>query len=249
LELLARLTSAAADQTRRRARAAFAREPRLDLQSFPVRLSFADGVLSLEGEVEDIAAKQRALEREEAVPGVEGLVDRVRVAPRVPMSDEAIRDHVRDALYQEPAFATFALNVGDQAGVHPVNPATEEPFGVIAVVVDSGLVTLDGQVPSLSHKRPAGVLGWWVPGVRDLINGLAVEPSQQDSDDEITDAVRLVLEKDRFVLADHIRVHCHNRVVTLEEVVPSDSIREMAEFDTWYVFGVDRVSNLLAVHR
>lgn len=229
--------------------AAFAREPHLDLQRYPMRIAFEGDTLSLDGEVEHIAAKKLALERAAAVPGVEGLVDRLRVAPAVPMSDEAIRDHVRDALYQEPAFATFALNVGDQAGVHPVRSATEEPFGVIAVVVDGGVVTLDGRVPSLSHKRLAGVLAWWVPGSRDVINGLGVEPTQEDNDDEITDAVRLVLEKDRFVPAEQIRVQTQGRVVTLAGVVPSDSIREMAEFDTWYIFGVDRVSNQLAVQR
>jgi hypothetical protein len=73
------------------------------------------------------------------------------------MSDDAIRAHVRDALYHEPALATFAFNVGDQEGVEPVRPATGEPFGVIEVVVEGGVVTLDGQVPSLSHKRLAGV--------------------------------------------------------------------------------------------
>src|SRR5919109_2901219 len=116
--------------------AAFARERRLDLRRFPVRLTFADGVLSLEGEMEDIAAKKLALERAAAVPGVKGLVDRLRVAPSIPMHDEAICDHVRDALYQEPAFATFALKVGEQEGLEPVRPSTREPFGVIAVVVD-----------------------------------------------------------------------------------------------------------------
>jgi osmotically-inducible protein OsmY len=228
---------------------AFTHEPRLDLQRYPMRLAFEGDTLILEGEVEHIAAKKLALELASAVPGVEAIVDRLRVAPAVPMSDEAIRDHVRDALYQEPAFATFALNVSDQAGVHPVRPATEEPFGVIAVVVDGGVVTLDGQVPSLSHKRLAGVLAWWVPGSRDVINGLSVEPTQEDNNDEITDAVRLVFEKDRFVPAEQIRVHTQGRVVTLEGMVPSDSIREMAEFDAWYVFGVDRVSNRLAVQR
>ena len=105
--------------------AAFAHEPRLNLQRFPVRLCFADGVLSLDGEVEDIAAKKLALERAAAVPGVEGLVDRLRVAPSIPMSDEAIRDHVRAALYQEPALATFALNVGGREGVVPSDSIRE----------------------------------------------------------------------------------------------------------------------------
>src|SRR5688500_18524038 len=92
---------------------AFAHERHLDLQRSPMRIAFEGDTLILEGEVEDIAAKKLALERAAAVPGVEGLVDRLRVAPAVPMSDEAIRDHVRDALYQEPAFASFALKVGD----------------------------------------------------------------------------------------------------------------------------------------
>jgi osmotically-inducible protein OsmY len=33
----------------------------------------------------------------------------------------------------------------------------------------------------------------------------------------------------------------------LEGVVLSDSIKEMAEFDAWYIFGVDEVDNQLAV--
>jgi osmotically-inducible protein OsmY len=63
------------------------------------------------------------------------------------------------------------------------------------------------------------------------------------------DAVRLALEKDRFVPADHIRVETKERAVTLEGVVPSHSIKEMAEFDVWYVFGVDMGINQLAVQR
>lgn len=59
--------------------------------------------------------------------------------------------------------------------------------------------------------------------------------------------VRLVLEEDRFVKADQIRVRTRDRVVSLEGLVPNQTIREMAEFDAWYVFGVDRVVNRLEV--
>jgi osmotically-inducible protein OsmY len=60
--------------------------------------------------------------------------------------------------------------------------------------------------------------------------------------------VCLVLEKDPFVRADQIRVHTRGRVVTLEGLVPNTTIREMAEFDAWYVFGIDRVVNGLEVY-
>jgi osmotically-inducible protein OsmY len=92
------------------------------------------------------------------------------------------------------------------------------------------------------------VLAWWVPGSRDVINGLAVEPPEEDSDDEVTDAVRLVLEKDPFVRVDQIRIRTQGRVVTLEGLVPNHTICEMAEFDVWYLFGIDQVVNRLQVY-
>lgn len=87
--------------------------------------------------------------------------------------------------------------------------------------------------------RLAGVLAWWVPGSRDVVNGLGVEPPEEDNDDEVSDAVRLVLEKDPFVDATRIDVSTRDYVVTLEGLVPAVGEREMAEFDAWYVFGVD----------
>jgi osmotically-inducible protein OsmY len=228
-------------------RAALEHERRINLHRYPVHLRYEDGILTLDGEVEHIVAKKLALELGAAVPGVDGLVDRLRVAPTQAMGDGAVRDHVRDALLQEPAFATFAIAVRVQGQMDTVRPVNGTPFGSIEVAVADGVVTLNGQVPSLSHKRLAGVLAWWVPGSRDVINGLAVEPPEEDTDDEITDAVRLVLEKDPFVRADQIRVQTQQHVVTLEGLVPNETSKEMAEFDAWYVFGVDRVVNELQV--
>ena len=113
--------------------------------------------------------------------------------------------------------------------------------------MEEGVVTLDGEVPGLGHKRLADALVWWVPGSRDVINGLGVAPPEEDSDAEITDAVRLVLEKDPFVNPDQIRVTTSNATVTLDGLVPTESERDMAEHDAWYVFGVENVLNRIAI--
>ena len=42
--------------------------------------------------------------------------------------------------------------------------------GSIIVAVKDGIVTLNGEVPSLTHKCLAGVLAWWVPGTGDVIS-------------------------------------------------------------------------------
>lgn len=228
-------------------RAAFECEPRINLHRYPVHMTLKDGILTLDGEVEHIVAKKLSLELAAAVPGMDGLVDRLRVTPTLPMRDGAIRDSIRDVLLQEPTFATFAIRKRDKGRVETVRPAAWEPFAVIEVAVDDGVVTLDGQVPSLCHKRLAGVLAWWVPGSRDVINGLAIDPPEEDNDDEVTEAVHLVLKRDPFLKANHIRVWTKDRLVTLEGVVPNPSISEIAEFDAWYVLGVEGVINWLTI--
>jgi len=231
-----------------RVRAALASEPRLDLHTFPIELSFAQGTLTLEGEVGDVAAKKLALERAAALPEVTGIIDRLRVRPAQRMGDGEIRDLVRDAFLQEPAFADFAIRrrLGERVETVREPP---EARGAIDLEVEDGVVTLNGQVPGLDDKRLAGVLAWWVPGSRDVINGIAVEPPEDDSDDAILEAVRLVLEKDPFVDASQIRVGVKNASVRLTGLVPTEAEREMAEFDAWYVFGVDKVDNRIEVHR
>lgn len=117
--------------------------------------------------------------------------------------------------------------------------------GRIDVEVTDGVVTLNGAVTSFSAKRLAGVLAWWIPGSRDVVNGLEVSPPEQDNDDEVVDAVRLALEKNPFIDAAQIRVGCKDYIVTLEGLVRNMAQRQMSEADAWYVFRVDRVINLM----
>jgi osmotically-inducible protein OsmY len=126
-------------------RAALEHEPRINLHRYPIHLHCEDGIVTVDGDAEHIVAKKLALERAAAIPGVDSLVDRLRVVPTRPMGDGAVRDHVRDVLLQ-------------------------------------------------------------------------------------------------------IRICTQGRVVTLEGLVPHAPIREMAEFDVWSVFGIDRVVNQLQVH-
>ena len=89
------------------------------------------------------------------------------------------------------------------------------------------------------------MLAWWVPGSRDVVNGLEIDPPEEDNDDEVIDAIRLVLGKDPFVNASQIRVSCRDYTVTLEGLVTNETERRMAEADAWYVFRVNHVKNLL----
>ena len=229
-----------------RVREALRADTRIGFDEEAIVLSLADNQLVIAGEVADIAAKRRALRRAAAALDGCGIVDRLHVRPAVAMEDGTIRDLVRDALVEEPALSRCRLREwvkGEPQLVRDPPGATE----TIDIRVEDGVVTLDGEVMGLAQKRLAGALAWWVPGSRDVINGLGVAPAEADNDFEIADAVRLVLEKDPFVNADQLRVGARRAVVALDGVVPTESERDMAECDAWYVFGVEDVVNRIAV--
>ncbi len=227
-------------------KAALERDPRVDFHrhAIEVRLD-PDGMLILEGELPTIGAKKLALEHAGAIPAVNGIVDRLRVTPTRTMGDGEIRDHLRDSLLEEPALDGCTMRTFESGRWQLVREAAAVPHCSIDVAINDGVVTLDGQVGSLSQKRLAGVLAWWVPGSRDVVNGLEVRPPQDDSEGEIAEAVKLVLDKDPLINGDRIRVRVRDAVVTLEGLVSNDAESEMAEMDAWYVFGVDRVVNRL----
>jgi osmotically-inducible protein OsmY len=229
------------DAVRRRLDAA----QRVDVLRHKIALSFDRGVVTMEGELADVGAKKIALERAAAVPGVEHIVDRLRVAPARRMSDAEIRDHVRDLLLEEPGLQPVARAMTASASGEALRP--DIVLGTIGLSAHDGVVTLDGTIPSLAQKRLAGVLAWWVPGVRDVVNGLEVVPPEDDDDGEISDAVRLALEKDPLVDSSEVRISTRAAVVILSGVVRCHVEREAAERDAWCVFGVDGVRNDIEV--
>jgi osmotically-inducible protein OsmY len=232
-------------------RAALEHEPRVNFDLFPLVIGHEpDGALVLEGETQNIAAKKLALEVAASTLGVTGIVDRLRVVPARRMGDGEVCDHLRDRLLGEQAFENCTIRAGSDRRLEMIRePLPGGGAGIIEVSVENGVVTLDGRVSSLSHKSLAGALAWWVPGSCDVINEIKVAPPQEISDREVTAAVRLALEKDPMLKAGAIGVITRNRVAVLEGYVASPGEREMAEMDTWSVFGVDLVINRLEIQQ
>jgi osmotically-inducible protein OsmY len=229
-------------------RATLRSEPSLGARFHPSELEIgSDGVLVLGGEVESVKAKKLALEHVAALSGIAGIADRLHVKPATHKSDKVIRAHMRDMLMEEESFTDLKLGeiVGSQRKL--VQGAPADARGSIDFEVKDGVVTLNGRVPTLITKRLAGVMAWWLPGVRDVINGIAVEPPEDDGPYMIAEAVQVVLEKDPFVDATQVRVGVRNAVVRLDGLVPTGTEREAAERDAWCVFGVDNVINEIEV--
>ena len=235
------------DEIIKRVRKAFEYDRQINLHRHPVKVSYADGVVILEGEVESVAAKKLALEHAAAVDGVRGVADRLRVTPAERRGDGAIRDSVCAFLLHQAEFRQCAIRALASGRVEMLRDVAAGGDGDIEVAVSDGVVTLEGRVSSNSHKRVAGVLAWWSPGCRDVVNSLAVEPPEEDNDDEVLDALGLVLEIDPLTRGAQIHVSCRDYVVTLEGFVRTEQGRGQAERDAWYLFAVDRVVNRIEV--
>ncbi|MDP2690129.1 MAG: BON domain-containing protein [Deltaproteobacteria bacterium] len=198
----------------------------IDPRKNPIHVSLEDDYILIEGMVEKAADKKRALLIAMGLPSA-GVIDRLRVRPSARMSDAEIRDHLKAAIESESVL---------------------DP-GKIRIEVNDGVVNLEGELVSLSHKRLAGVLAWWVPGSTDVINSIEVAPPEEDTDDEVRDALLQVLEKDRLVDASSISVSVKDWAVTLEGVAGSDEEKDAAEDDAWFVWGVNDVVNNIRVEK
>jgi osmotically-inducible protein OsmY len=238
------------DAVRKQVHAALERESRINLHRHPVRIESADGTVTLEGELADVAAKKLALQLAGAVQGVKQVVDRLHVTPGERRGDGAVRDSAARLLLQQPELRGCTLKVRNGNGrldtLHEVN---EDAAGEVVLAVTDGVVVLEGHVISQSHRRFAGAVAWWTPGRRDVINTLEVRPAYEDRDDEVSEVLRLVLEADPELDAEQIRTGCNGKVVFLDGAVSSEQQKRRAELDAWSLAAIRGVVNRLQVAR
>jgi hyperosmotically inducible periplasmic protein len=117
-----------------------------------------------------------------------------------------------------------------------------------------GIVTLTGQVPSEDVKSFAAEIARDTPGVKDVNNQLAVNPTAQPStegvrveDLEIKTSILEAFTRSAELGGKNIEVTVENRLVTLGGSVETPAQRNGAEQTARAISGVAGVTNNLAV--
>lgn len=169
-----------------------------------------DGIVTLSGSVDNLLAKDRALEISETVKGVRSVINRIDVKA-IERSDSEIRSDVEDALLHDPAADSYEIKVS----------------------VKDGIVTLNGTVESWAEKQLARDVSKTVRGVKDVNNEILFDYETDRSDFEIANDVERRLETDPWVDATLINIEVKNGEVNLTGSVGSASEKTHAANTAW----------------
>ncbi|MGD8700793.1 MAG: BON domain-containing protein [Desulfosarcina sp.] len=183
-----------------------------------IDVSTQDGIVTLDGVVDNLLAKERAGRIAEMVKGVRAVVNTIRVMPPILRSDKEIKAGVRQALLADPATDSYEVDV----------------------TVKDHVVTLSGLVNSWQERELAATVAKGVKGVKGLNNQLTFDYTDSRPDREIAQDIIQTLRWD--VLVDHalIDVEVNDGKVTLSGIVGSLAEKHRAIGDA-YVANVSEV--------
>lgn len=191
-----------------------------------VGVDVADGTVRLTGTVPTYFQKITAEHDALRIKGVREVVNNLSVSLGAPAPDLEIARVVRANLARDRRIA---------------NPA------MIDVSVDRGVVTLNGVVRNCSERLVALDDARVVSGVIDVVNNLAITPTQTRTDEEITADVRAALTVDPSVDASKIGVDVSGGTVYLRGAVSTSYEAQRAVHDAWCAGGVRNVVDELVI--
>lgn len=201
---------------------ALGQDPRI--HSNDIAVSSQDGIVTLSGEVDSLAARNYADMEAKKIRGVLGVINELDVRP-ANRTDEQIREAVTRRLEESPVIVSDDLR---------------------ATSVD-GDVLLSGTVDSWAEREQAGLLAGEVAGVKHITNDIAVKWFAERSDPEIQNDVRASLARDVYLTGIPFTVAVEDGVVSLGGTVGNAYQRDRAEADARWVRGVEKLNDEIVV--
>jgi osmotically-inducible protein OsmY len=123
-----------------------------DMDLTDIRVSVRNGVVNLEGSVDEYWKKQEAGRVAHRARGVRDIVNELTVVPTMSIADKAIADDVRAAIERSKN-----VNIED-----------------IDIEVEDRVVTLSGSVPNREARQAVVEAAEFTKGVVDVIDGLSI---------------------------------------------------------------------------
>jgi osmotically-inducible protein OsmY len=201
-------------------------DSRVDISDIDVAVS--GGTVKLKGNVPSYRMREIAAMDVLDVDGVTYLANELKVQYRptaVLPDDEQIKGNIEKMFSWDPE-------------IEPEN---------ISVTVSTGKVTLEGSVNAIWKKLKSQDIASNVTGVFQVINKLAVVPTDTYVDQNISETIMAALERNAHVNARDVNIKVENQIVTLSGKVLGWKAYRAAQDAALYTRGVVQVYNNLVV--
>jgi hyperosmotically inducible protein len=198
-----------------------------------IQISVKNGVVDLEGTVNDFATKEEIDKKAHRTKNVVAVRNKLQIAGAGQMSDAQMQQKIVQKLQY------------DRVGYG-------NAFNAISVNVQNGVVTLAGNAYGPVAADSAVSLVSHFPGVQDVVNNIQVDPLSPMDDRSRLQVYRAIygypsLQKYSLDPAQPIRITVVNGNVTLNGVVNSQADKNVAGIRANGVPGIFKVTNNLQV--
>lgn len=189
-----------------------------------INATTASGIVTLSGNVDNLAAKTYAVTEAKKINGVLGVIDMINVTPGFRW-DTDVSNAIRRRI---------------------LNSAVITSQGILVTCKD-GVVTLSGTVGSSPEQQQAGLLASEVIGVKELKNNILTKWSSPRSDLEIKNDAVAAIGRDVYLVGLPIAVTVQGGVVSLSGSVGNAYEKDRAFEDVRWISNVTDVKNGLGV--
>lgn len=191
-----------------------------------VEIEVRSGTVTLKGRVPHHASRKAAEEIAKAIPGVLSVENQMTVLYPTKVTsppDDEIKDHLIRVIEWNPYIDESAIDLS----------------------VGNGVVKISGSTDSLWKKERMTEIALDTKGVVDVINELAVAPTENIQDQEIGNTIVTSLDKNPNIDAAAVNVEVVNGKVVLKGRVPDGHAYQIAADTARYAPGVKHVINEL----
>jgi len=190
---------------------------RAKIPDFNIVPTTYEGIVTLDGEVDNLLAKERSIKIAKQVRGVKGVIDMIDVNPPE-ITDYELKERLDSALLYNSASDAYE----------------------ITVKVNNGIITLNGEVESWREKMLAEKIAKGLDGTKNVSNNITFTVDYDRPDYEIKQDVESALKWDVRVEDLLVEVEVEDHEVNLSGLLGSSAEKDRAYFNAW-VTGVDKV--------